>query len=268
MPESHAPEAARERPDPVPKRRSYSGLWMRRVLIVALVLAPMAWLWKAIEGAREAARFTQCYGDYKGIALALHNYHQQHGSLPPACLTDAKGRPTLSWRVLILPFMEEDTLYTSFDLTEPWDGPNNIKLMAKMPRIYGCPNQPDRNRAGLTRCVAISGPGTFFPGATPTRFADATDGVNQTIMLAETGNLDVPWTAPVDLDIRKMSLRINDPSAPGISGPHPQGQTICTADGAVRQISPSILPRTLHALLTIAGGEAVDLEGEIVDRRW
>lgn len=168
--------------------------------------------------------------------------------------------------MILLPFMEQDSLYRSFNLSEPWDSPTNIKLLGKMPSVFGCANKTAEREAGRTKSVAITGPGTFFPGATSARFSDATDGLGQTIMLAEIGNLDVPWTAPVDLDIRTMSLRINDRAKPGISGPHPAGQTICTGEGMLRQVPRSIPPETLRALLTVAGGEAVDLNRAIPSR--
>jgi hypothetical protein len=111
--------------------------------------------------------------------------------------------------------------------------------------------------------VAITGPGTMFPGATSARFADVTDGLDQTIMLAEVANLDVPWTAPVDLDIRTMSLRVNDPKRPGVSSPHPAGPCVTLGNGQTLTVPRSISPEALRSLLTIAGGEPFDANHEI-----
>ncbi len=242
-------------PEPPAKRRSYSGLWMKRIFWIALACALLAWLGKAVERAREAARFSQCYDDFKWVGLALQNYHDVYGSLPPAYLTDARGKPTLSWRVLILPFADGDTLYHSFNLSEPWDGPTNLPLLARMPRFYGCPSRESRWPRGLTKCVAITGPGTAFPGATSVRFDDITDGLDETILLAEVETLEVPWTAPIDLDLRTMSLRIDDPNRPSISSPHPRGPSTLTASSMVRFLPRSIAPESLRARMTIAGRE-------------
>ena len=240
-------------------RRAYSATWMRRIAVLACALAIVASLWKAMERAREAARWSQCYGDFQGIALALHNYEAAHGSLPPAYLTDAGGRPTLSWRVLILPQMGSDSLYNAFNLSEPWDGPTNIRLLGRMPGGYACPNRYDEVGAGLTKCVALTGPGTMFPGASPARFADVTDGLGGTIMLAEVEGLDVPWTAPVDLDVRTMGLGVNARGRPGISSPHPAGPAVTLGDGSIRFVRRGIAPEVLRALITVDGGERPDL---------
>ena len=85
--------------------------------IVALVL--IALLLPAVQSAREASPRTNCKNNLKQIGLALHNYHDAYGSFPPAWTTDADGRPLLSWRVLLLPFLDEAPLYEEFDLTEP-----------------------------------------------------------------------------------------------------------------------------------------------------
>src|SRR5438093_7201056 len=72
----------------------------------------------------------------KQLALAMHNYHDTYGHLPPAALKNKKGKPLLSWRVALLPFVEEDKLYKEFRLDEPWDSAHNKKLLAKMPKLF------------------------------------------------------------------------------------------------------------------------------------
>jgi type II secretory pathway pseudopilin PulG len=74
---------------------------------------------------RPAARRTQCKNNLKQVALALHNYADDHHALPPAYTVDAKGRPLHSWRTLILPYLDEQALYDSIDLSKPWDDPKN-----------------------------------------------------------------------------------------------------------------------------------------------
>ncbi len=238
-------------------------MWMRRIALIACFLGFIAALGRFVGRAREGARWSQCYGDFKGIALALHNYESAYGTLPPAYLTDTRGRPTLSWRVLILPFLENQALYDAFNLSEPWDGSANSKLLARMPSILACPTLHQETEAGRTKCVAIIGPGTMFPRANPARFSDIRDGLGGTIMLAEVANLGIPWTAPVDLDIRTMSLRVNDPRKPSISSPHAGGPVVSMGDGTLLFVPRSLAPESLSALTTVAGAEPLDAKSTL-----
>lgn len=75
----------------------------------------------------------------KALALAMHNYHAAKGQFPPAAVTDRAGKPLLSWRVLLLPYLEGQnapSLYKEFRLNEPWDSPHNKKLLARMPAVF------------------------------------------------------------------------------------------------------------------------------------
>lgn len=210
----------------------------------------------------EAARRAQCFNNLKQIQLALQDYHQLYGVFPPAYVADASGRPMHSWRVLILPLLDRADLYGQYDFAEPWDGPHNIKLLDRMPVVYACPSRPP-GPTSITSYLAIGGPGTMFPGTEPVRIADVTDGLENTLVMAEVSNLAIPWTAPVDLDGRTMSLRVKDPARQGISSQHPYGAATAFGDGRVyfwEDVTP--VPR---ALLTIAGGDA---PGKDAGLRW
>jgi len=234
---------------------------MVRVAILALILAPVAWLGKAVQQSRRAARESQCSGHLTQIALALYNYHDVYGTLPPAYLPDAEGRPAHSWRVLILPFLEQQQLYERYDLAEPWDGPNNRKLAPSMPRIYSCPNHRGDFRdaryqgAVWTSYLAITGPGTAFPGAGMTSLDDLPA---HAILVAEVANADIPWLAPIDLDVRTMPLAINGPRGPGISSKDPAGPIVMLADGTRRRLAAGMPPAELRRLLTAADMERIE----------
>jgi prepilin-type processing-associated H-X9-DG protein len=210
----------------------------------------------AAMSAREAARRSQCSCNFCGIHLALLNYHDTYGSLPPAYIADATGRPMHSWRVLILPFLEQPALYNRYDFIEPWDGPHNIKLLDQMPNIYACPSR-SWDPTNLTSYVAITGKGTMFPGSEAVKLADITDRLADTLMVVEVSNVNITWTAPQDLDISTMSLRVNDPERPGISSRHPGGANIALGDGRYCFLREGIPKATLRALVTIAGGEGI-----------
>jgi len=78
----------------------------------------------ALRLPREAALRAQCTNNEKQIALAIHNYISRHQTtFPPAYRTGKAGKPLLSWRVLILPFLEEGAIYKEFHLDEPWESP-------------------------------------------------------------------------------------------------------------------------------------------------
>ena len=70
------------------------------------------------------------------IAIALLNYQDVHGRLPPAVVKSKDGKPLLSWRVLILPYLGEGNLYKEFKPDEAWDGPHNKPLLSSMPKVF------------------------------------------------------------------------------------------------------------------------------------
>src|SRR3712207_2423045 len=93
----------------------------------------------------------------------MHNYHDAHGHLPAVANFDPRGRPLLSWRVHLLPFLNEEKLYKEFHLDEPWDSEHNKKLIPRMPRVYQGPNR-GLNAAGKTIYLAPVGEAAAFPG--------------------------------------------------------------------------------------------------------
>src|SRR5688500_8670454 len=79
--------------------------------------------WIALSTAGDEARRSSCLGHCCQLGIALHSYHDEYGSFPPAYVADANGKPMHSWRVLILPFIEEQALYQRYRFNEPWNGP-------------------------------------------------------------------------------------------------------------------------------------------------
>ncbi|MFH1269123.1 MAG: DUF1559 domain-containing protein [Planctomycetota bacterium] len=94
----------------------------------------------AIPAAGRAATRTQCSNNLRQIGIAMLNYHDTYGSYPPAYIPDEKGQPKHSWRVLLLPFLEQQTLYDQYDFDRPWDSPENAALGNLMPEAYRCPS--------------------------------------------------------------------------------------------------------------------------------
>ena len=179
------------------------------------------------------------------------------GHLPPAFVADGDGRPMHSWRVLLLPFLDQSALYNAYNFAEPWDGPNNRKLADKVGSIYRRPG--DEPGSTLTQFVAVVGEETVFPGARSIKVDEITDGTAKTILFVEVADSDIPWMEPRDLAFDRMPMRVNAPGthAPRIGSTYPDVR-IAFADGSIRRIKDAIAPKTLRALLTAKGGEVVE----------
>ncbi|MDR3632455.1 MAG: DUF1559 domain-containing protein [Isosphaeraceae bacterium] len=216
-------------------------------LVVAAVL--LALLLPAVQAAREAARRSQCVNNLKQIGLALHNYESANSSFPPAAITDKDGKPLLSWRVAILPYIERGDLYNQFHLDEPWDSPHNSALMAQMPVVYRCPSDPVSS-PGTTTYQVFVGPGTLFEEDEATKLATVTDGTSNTLAVVETTSA-VPWTKPEDQPYGKTL------PLPAMGSHHPGGFNALFADGSVRFLKTSISEQILRGLITRNGGEVL-----------
>ena len=108
-----------------------------------------------VQAARTAHGRTQSGNNLKQIALAMHNYHDVHTHFPPQAIRSKEGKPLLSWRVAILPYLEAGNLYEQFHLDEPWDSEHNKALIAKMPATYASPALSEALKAkGMTTYIA------------------------------------------------------------------------------------------------------------------
>jgi hypothetical protein len=235
--------------------RIFTGLSLSPTLIVVgilgcffLALAP------AFVDGRGSARKMSCTNNLRNIALALQQYHDNHGTFPPAYIADAQGKPMHSWRVLLLPYFDQGNLYKQYRFDEPWDGPNNSQLHSIRPFYYQCPS--DTGPRTDTSYFAIVGPQTIWPGANATRMADITDGTPNTIILAEVANSGIHWMEPSDLDASQMSMLINAAKGPGISSGHEKGANVAYANGSVQFLTNKTSPAALRAALTRNGKEA------------
>jgi hypothetical protein len=131
--------------------------------------------------------------------MAMHGYHGVHGRLPAAVVYGEDGRPLLSWRVLILPYIEEQALFARFKLEEPWDSPHNIQLLQEMPVLFGPFDGSTPPEPHSTFYQVFVGKGTAFEGRAGLRLReDFPHGTSNTILIVEAGTA-VPWTKPEDL---------------------------------------------------------------------
>ncbi len=223
------------------------GLSMLAVPIQIALLLP------AVQAAREAARRAQCVNNQKQIALAISNYESANSKFPPAAKCDANGKPLLSWRVLILPYLDQQGLYSQFHLDEPWDSPNNKPLADRMPEVFKCPSETALSQGLTTYQVIVDPRGIFTREPTGVPQSGVSDGISGTLTVVEAKN-PVPWTKPEDL-----SLASPDPLL-GAGSKHPGGFNATMADGSVHFVRTSINPAILRALVTRDGGEIISAD--------
>jgi hypothetical protein len=196
--------------------------------------------------------------NFKQIALAMLIHEDAKRSLPSQAICDADGKPLLSWRVAVLPFLEEGGLYEQFRLDEPWDSEHNLKLVERMPAVYGDPAAPYLAARGLTTVQVFTGKDTLFP--VPDRnpqMATISDGLSRTLAIVEAmPDKAVPWTKPDDIEFNP-----EEPLA-GVGNPRRQAGLFVAAmlDGSVRVLTPDIDPELFKALVTPNGGEPVGLD--------
>jgi len=208
----------------------------------------IALLLPAVQAAREAARRASSTNNLKQIGLAMHNYHDAKKQFPARANFDKQGKPLLSWRVHLLPYLEEDALYKQFHLDEPWDSEHNRQLIPMMPALYRNPSgsaAPDK-----AHYLAVCGAGLAFDGAQGRKLGDFKDGTANTILVVEADDDRAAiWTKPDD-----WQYDAEHPLA-GLGQAHPGGFGALFADGHVDFLAKDLDPKVFHALLTIAGGE-------------
>jgi Protein of unknown function (DUF1559) len=200
----------------------------------------------AVQKVREAAAATQSQNNLHQMVIAMHD---QASSFDNQCFylkdigRDQTGKPLLSWRVALLPFIEQDNLYKQFHLNEPWDSPHNIRLLDKMPKTYQNPTRA--TKPGETVYQVFTGPTTLFEKSWTLHMPGSfRRGTSQTVVFVEAAS-PVPWTKPDDI----------------VLGPNPIAQLsfsggksmVALADGSVRSIPQTMRPQTLRTAIMAEG---------------
>ena len=191
-------------------------------LVVAIVGG--LWLNGRVYEANRGARQGDCVMHLKQISLALLSYQDKYGSLPPAVVTGADGKPLHSWRVLILPFLDGEEVYAKYDFSEPWNGPNNARLQAELPvwfsERFHCPD--GRSGRTMTNYFAVIGPQTLWPGTTSGVIEERMMEATPEVLVIELPDSDVNWMEPRDVSVVEIISRLE--SLSGAQGEiHPRG---------------------------------------------
>ena len=225
---------------------------------VTLLPIGAAVLLPAVTSARQAAQRAQSINNLKQIVLAIHNFHEANNRMP-ADIRDPNGKPLLSWRVELLPFLEQQPTFEAIHKDEPWDSPHNKELLASMPALFRIPESA-APEPGLTFYRGFSGPHTAFEGTPGANLslASFTDGTSNTIAVVEAREA-VPWMKPesdIPFDAEAKPGEEKDLS-PLLGGHFPDGFNAAFMDGSVRFLRDSINARVLRALITRDLGEVV-----------
>ena len=185
--------------------------------LLAGMLLPM------IQQSRDAGQAIECMNNLRQIGVAMHNYKATLRSFPAAAITSKDGKPLLSWRVSILPYIEHEVLYDKFKLDEPWDSPTNKALIPLIPKTYVCPIGKLEN--GMTSYRLITqGKSAYKDGKPVSAGALTAEGGAAVVpLVVDAGDEHaVPWTAPETFD-----------SADGIRSHDQGGVYVLFVDGSV-----------------------------------
>ena len=231
-------------------RRTKAGIEiMHRGTLPGADIAPLTpmvigFLAPATMAVRENAHRAGSMNNLKQIALAMLNYDASNNHFPAAFTADKTGKPLLSWRVAILPYLGQSDFYKQFHLDEPWDSDHNKRLIPLMPQIYRSPANSRPASAGLTNYVTIRHPDSAFPGKDGVKPSEITRGLSNAIMVIEARDAAaVIWTKPDDLAFDEKNLEL-------FLSMLPQGKfSAAFCDGSVRVIGAGIGSRMLRELI-------------------
>jgi len=200
---------------------------------------------------------SESQNNLKQLGLAMHNYESANGFMPLPAVAGKKGKPLLSWRVTVLPYVEQDALFRQFKMDEPWDSEHNLKLLKDnpMPPVFALPGV---TKAGdkETHYRVFVGNGAAFEPLKAIKIIGFTDGTSNTMLIA-TAATAVPWTKPDELafdpkvtaeDLKKLLKMDGD------------GCNVVFGDGSVRFLRSTIDGAALKAIITRGGGEVFNLE--------
>lgn len=222
--------------------KSNTSTWLQLLAVTVMIGLMVALFLPSVNTAR-SGRMPPCRKNLKQIGLALLTYNSVHGSLPPAFIADKDGQPMHSWRVLILPFLDESGIFAQYDFSKPWNSRRNARLAVHMPKVFRCPSSKNP-RPGYTNYLASAGPGRLFDGNRATRLEEIADGQSNTLAVIEVpDSQQVSWLDPRDSFVTAAQSN------------HPGGANALLADGSVQFLVDRLSPETIAALQSIAGGE-------------
>jgi prepilin-type processing-associated H-X9-DG protein len=247
-----------------------AGVILALELIFVGLICPGIFFLPAVGVPREAGWRAQCKNNLEKINLALHKYHDANGHFPMTNKVGKNGDLLLSWRVEILPMMDQGYFfnyrYNLLKKDEPWDSPRNAEVLKQLfSEVYKCPSASRGKINNFnTNYVAVIGPGTAWHEDGPVKLSDLPDGGKHTVMVVEVVNSGVHWAEPRDLTVGEALDRMKSREGLHISTTHAGYIQILFADGHAQSISTYTSISVWEKLL---GGEIKDIDNieNIVD---
>ncbi len=229
-------------------------------ILLALVLP-------AIQAARSASQRMACANNLKQIALALLSYHGVFKKFPWAVTYADDGTPMRSWRVAIVPHLEQNSFLNEYDFREPWNGPKNRLLGDEIPDPFSnsvgevsqhvffppwfrCPTAPLTQGPLCTNYVMLIDDRPGKPNGPPNRPGSAppSSDDNSAVIVIEIADSDIHWMEPRDVLLSELSMKINDHTKRSLSSYH-GGACIAHADGSVEFLDETTTEERLRELL-------------------
>ena len=241
-----------------------SHLFTQRALKVLLpFLAPLGLLvlvvilfWPVQPMAGESSRQVYCRNTLQQIGLALHNYHQQCHQFPYPYTVDKDGRPLHSWRVTLLPFLENNDLAHKLKQDEPWDSPHNRSLVDsdRAWEKFHCPSdeKEDETTRYETSYVMVVDRHSGLRGSKNSHDIQTEDNSCDKIIVIEVCDSGIHWAEPRDLYLDEVSLHINDKHRKGIASNHVGGAFVLFGDGRVEFLNDSTDSKVLAKWLGLS----------------
>ncbi|MFT3878104.1 MAG: DUF1559 domain-containing protein [Gemmatales bacterium] len=216
-------------------------------------------LLSAMEKVRGAAERVTSANNMKQCIIAMHNYHSDNNKMPEV-MTMKDGKPMHSWRVMMLPYLEQDALFKQINMNEPWDSEANKKVFesVEMPKVFAHPAKKDGNSKMTYYKVFYSKPGVTpragFALGKPMTLGQMTvkDGTSNTIAMIEAGP-PVLWYKPDDIEF--------DPKAqlPNMTSPWKDKKVnVGFFDGSIHSFWLGADEETWKGAITADGGEVLD----------
>ncbi len=205
---------------------------------------------------REQADVRRCMNNLLQIMIALHNYHDVNKFFPAAYTVDKDGKPIHSWRVLILPWVEQNALYKKIRLDEPWDSEYNRQFHSQCPALFQCPvavaKIPEIKKNGLTTYSIIVGKQTWPEPPKKFTIDSITDGTSNTIAVVER-QTPVCWMDPTHEILEEDAVKGIGNTTAGIAAPHVVsnkfGCNVALFDGSVLFVTENVLPEPWKSLI-------------------
>jgi len=245
------------------KSGSSATRWVAGAIVSAIILACLFFAIIRVGGqsiGRMTASRDQSISirNLQRIAEALNAYAADHGNYPPVAITDNSGKPLHSWRVMLLPYLDEEDLYNEIDRSVAWDDPINAAVFfRRMPTVFQHPNATERGTYNQSGYYLVTGPGTLFPASGPLGPNDIIDDPTQTILVIEAKPSILPgsWAEPIDVDYAAMQGNIGGNPGTEVGGLLDNGAAMATTDARGHFLPNTTDPMILRALITPRGGE-------------